>query len=158
MNVPKLPPLPPMNDGLFALLRFLRHEFERALEHADLHIEGIDELDAEGREIATEVSEALLEGIEFNQGYILDAFAALGALKAETCVLPTPGGERTVAVLHLSPHESALACLGLKAGEQVLFDGVFAYLRDHRGTHRLWMEIADEPIPVAQAGKLPIVR
>jgi hypothetical protein len=146
-----------MSDGLFALLRFLRHELERSLEHADLHLEGIDELDAEGRDRAAEVGTALLEGIEFTRGYVLDAFAALGEIKPEYAEMPTPGGQRTVAVLRLAPREAARACLGLRAGEEVLFDGVFAYLQDARGTRKAWAEIADHPVPIV-AGKLPIVR
>ena len=101
--------LPEMSEGLFSLLRFLRHELERSLEHADLHLEGIDELDAEGRERAMEVGHAMVEGIEFTRGYILDAFSALGEIRAEVVELPTPGGERTVAVLRLAPHDSARA-------------------------------------------------
>jgi hypothetical protein len=155
-------PLPEMNAGLFALLRFLRHELERSLEHADLHLEGLDELDVEGKERAGEVGDALLEGIEFTQGYLLDAFAALGDLRPERAEMPTPGGQRTVAVIRLRPHENARDCLGLGAGEEVLFDGIFAYLQDARGGCRAWMEIGDQPLPVATGGpgpgKLPVVR
>ena len=147
-----------MSEGLFALMRFLRHEFERALEHADMHLEGADELDLEGSNLALEVGQALLEGLEFTRGYLLDAFAALGVLRAECTRLPTPGGERTVAALALTPRPLALAALGLRTGEEVLFDGVFAYLQDARGQRMLWAEIGDQPAPVAPPGKLPVLR
>jgi hypothetical protein len=150
-----------MSSGLFALLRFLRHEFERELEHADLRLEGVDELDLEGRELALEIGHALLEGLEFNRGYILEAFAALGELRPECRRLPTPGGERTVAVLTLSPAEHARQALGLTNGEKVVFDGVFAYLEDAHADCRLWAEIGDQAILAdesAARGKLPLVR
>jgi hypothetical protein len=150
-----------MSPGLFALLRFLRHEFERELEHVDLRLEGIDELDLEGRELALEVGHALLEALEFNRGYILEAFAALGELRPECKRLPTPGGERTVAVLTLSPSAHACQALGLTSGQRVGFDGVFAYLLDPHDNFRLWAEIGDQPILAdgsAARGKLPLVR
>ncbi len=154
-------PLGEMSPGLFAMLRFLRHEFERELEHADLRLEGVDELDLEGRELALEVGHALLEGLEFNRGYILEAFAALGELRAECKRLPTPGGERTVAVLTLLPAEVARPALGLADGEKVIFDGVFAYLEDAHDDCRLWAEIGDQAVLVdgfSTRGKLPLVK
>jgi len=151
-----------MSPGLFALLRFLRHEFERELEHVDLRLEGVDELDLEGRELALEVGNALLEGLEFNRGYILEAFAALGDLRPAHRQLPTPGGQRTVAVLTLSPAALAREALGLAEGEKVVFDGVFAYREDTHGDCRLWAEIGDQPIMNSEtpdrAGKLPLLK
>ena len=150
-----------MSPGLFAMLRFLRHEFERELEFVDVQLEGVDELDLEGRELALEVGHALLEGLEFNRGYVLEAFAALGELRAEHRLLPTPGGQRTIAVLTLVPAHDALETLGLGAGEKVVFDGVFAYLQDTHGDCRLWAEIGDQPLPAdgtGSPGKLPLVR
>jgi len=147
-----------MSPGLFALLRFLRHEFERELEYVDVQLEGVDELDLEGRELALEVGHALLEGLEFNRGYILEAFTALGELRCECRLLPTPGGERTVAALTLAPAAVALPALGLIAGEAVAFDGVFAYHQDSHGNHRLWAEIGEQPQAPPSPGKLPLVK
>lgn len=147
-----------MSAGLFAMLRFLRHEFERELEHADLQLEGVDELDLEGRELALEVGHALLEGLEFNRGYILEAFAALGELSTACRLLPTPGGERTVAALTLVPAPAALPTLGLHPGEAVVFDGIFAYLQDDHGDCRVWAEIGERPETPPARGKLPLLK
>jgi len=147
-----------MSPGLFAMLRFLRHEFERELEYADIRLEGVDELDLEGRELALETGTALLEGLEFSRGYILEAFAALGVIRAEHKLLPTPGGVRTVAALTLVPAADALRALGLSDAEKVIFDGVFAYLEDAHGDCRLWAEIGDQPIPPEPPAKLPLAR
>jgi hypothetical protein len=146
---------PDMRPGLFALLRFLQHELAQWLEHVDLRLEGIDDLDAEGREVALEVAHALLEALEFTKGYVLDAFAVLGEIKTDIIELPSPGGERTLAVLRLTPTSEAQPLLGLLPDEQILFDGVFTYRERDGLPPKLWLEIG-ETGPI-RPSKLPVV-
>jgi hypothetical protein len=158
---PSSRPAPRMNEtremgaGLYALLRFLQHELAQWLEHVDLRLEGIEELDAEGREVALEVSHALLEAMELTKGYVLDAFTLVCVAKAEIAEMPSPAGERTLAVLRLTPAENARALMGLGPDEQILFDGVFTYLERSALPPKLWMEVG-ETGPI-RPSKLPVV-
>jgi hypothetical protein len=144
-----------MRPGLHALLRLLQHEFAQGLEHVDLRLEDLEDLDPEGREVALEVAHALLEALELSKGYLLDALVLLGTLKPEIAELPAPAGERTLAVLSLTPNDEAGALLGLLPRERLFFDGVYAYL-EHDGTEpRLWMEVGENgPI---KPSRLPVV-
>jgi hypothetical protein len=144
-----------MRPGLHALLRFLQHELSQWLEHVDLRLENLEDLDAEGREVALEVAHALLEALELTKGFMLDAFAVVGALKPEIRELPSPSGERTLAVLRLTPAEEARSLLGLGPDEQLLFDGVFTYLERGALPPKLWMEVG-ETGPI-RPSRLPVV-
>jgi len=144
-----------MGPGLFAVLRFLQHELSQWLEHVDLRLEDIEDLDAEGREVTMEVAHALLEALELTKGYLLDAFAILGTIKPEITELPAPAGMRTLASLCLVPSDDARALLGLNANERLFFDGVFAYLERDGAPPTLWVEVADAgPI---RPSRLPVV-
>jgi len=144
-----------MRPGLHAVLRFLQHELAQWLEHVDLRLEDLEDLDPEGREVALEVAHALLEALELTKGYELDAFAALGELKPDIVELPAPAGVRTLAVLRFTPAGEATALLGLGADAQLLFDGVFAYLEEGGHPPRLWVEVGESgPI---RPSKLPVV-
>jgi hypothetical protein len=144
-----------MRPGLHAVLRFLQHEFAQWLEHVDLRLEDLEDLDAEGREVTLEVTHALLEALEFTKGYVLNAFSLIGTLKPEITELPSPAGERTLAVLRLAPTEEARPLLGLAADEQLLFDGVFTYLERNALPPKLWMEVG-ETGPI-RPSRLPVV-
>ncbi len=146
-----------MTDGLFQMLRFLQHHFQRPLEHLDLRLEGVDELRGEERELALEVGHALAEGIEFTHGYVLAPFTALGHWKLELVPLPTPAGERTVAALAFEPAPGMAKPLGLPARDRLLFDGAFAYLAKG-GKARLWLEVAAEGAVPLDRPRLPIIR
>ena len=147
---------PPLSDALFRLLRFLGHELARPLEHVDLRLEGFDELQGDEREVAAEVALALLEGIEFDRGYLFDPLSVLGAFEIDLVRLPTPAGDRTVAAVSFSPASGMSRPLGLPPRARLLFDGVHAYL-EIGGRARLWAEVTAEG-PRAPAGsRLPIV-
>jgi len=148
--------LPLPNDGLFRMLRFLQHHFQRGLEHADFRLDGADELDGDVREVALEVAHALCEALEYTHGWLLEAFTALGRWTLELRELPTPGGTRTVAALVFEPAAGMARPLGLPARSLLVFDGAYAYLiRGERP--ELWVEVtAEGPRPPAKA-RLPIV-
>ncbi|MHB8420520.1 MAG: hypothetical protein ACYDCL_20800 [Myxococcales bacterium] len=149
-------PLPEMNDGLFRMLRFLQHHFQRALEHADIRLEGTDELEGDARDLALEVAHALCEGLEYTHGWLLEPFGALGRWRLAVRPLPTPGGLRTVAALVFEAAAGMARPLGLPARSQLCFDGAYAYLvRGERP--ELWVEVtAEGPQPLSRA-RLPIV-
>jgi hypothetical protein len=149
--------MPEIPDGLFEMLHFLQHHFQRPLEHIDMRLEGVDELPEEERELALEVAYALVEGVEFTHGYLLAPFTALGHWALELAQLPTPAGRRTVAALAFEPAPGMAKPLGLPAKERLIFDGAFVYLAKG-GPPRLWLELtADGALPVSRP-KLPIVR
>ncbi len=144
-----------MRPGLHALLRFLQHELALFLEHVDLRLEDIEDLDAEGREVALEVAHALLEALETTKGYLLDALVAFGSFKAEIAELPAPAGMRTLAVVSLTPADDARALLGMAEHERLFFDGVFAYLERDGAAPELWVEVGENG-PV-KPSRLPVV-
>jgi hypothetical protein len=144
-----------MGPGLHAVLRLLQHELAQGLEHVDLRLEDIEDLDADGREVALEVAHALLEALELTKGYLLDALVVLGALKLEIAELPSPGGERTLAAVSLTPSEESRALLGLAEQERLFFDGVFTYLERNGAPPELWLEVGDSG-PV-KPSRLPVV-
>ncbi len=147
---------PAMTDGLFRMLRFLQHHLQRSLEHATLRLEGVDEAEGEDRDVQLEVGHALVEGLEFAHGWLLDPFSALGRWEPELAHVPAPGGSRTVAALGFSPAPGMARPLGLPPRERLIFDGVNAYLvRGDRA--RLWLEVGPDGPRAVSSGKLPIV-
>ena len=149
--------MPELQDGLFRMLRFLQHELQRSLEHVDLRLEGVDDLEDEDRELTLETCHALLEGIEYSRGYLLEPFAALGTWSLEIASLPAPGGSRSLAALAFRPAKGMARPLGLPARATVLFDGVFAYLVQGDGA-ALWAEVTGEGTQPASRPRLPVVR
>ncbi|MHB1846080.1 MAG: hypothetical protein ACYCWW_14740 [Deltaproteobacteria bacterium] len=145
-----------MSDGLYRVLRFLGHELGRGLEHVDLRLEGVDELEGEERELALEVGLALLEGLEYGRGYLLEPFAVLGRFELELAQLPTPAGRRTVAALSFVPAPGMARPLGLPPRARLYFDGAYGYLVE-RGAARLWAEVSAEGPRDPSRPRLPIV-
>jgi hypothetical protein len=145
-----------ITDGLFQMLRFLQHHFQRPLEHIDMRLENIDELSEDERELALETAHALVEGVEFTHGYLLLPFAALGHWKLELASLPTPAGPKTVAALAFEAAAGMARALGLPARQRLLFDGAFLYLASGSKIS-LWLELTAEGAVPLQQPKLPIV-
>jgi hypothetical protein len=145
-----------MNDGLYRMLRFLQHHFQRGLEHASFRLDGIDELDEDAREVALEVAHSLCEGLEYTHGWLLTAFTALGRWSVEVRSLPAPGGRRTLAALAFEPAPGMAKPLGLPARTAVAFDGIYAYLVTGK-TAQLWAEVTAEGPREPSRGRLPVV-
>jgi hypothetical protein len=143
-----------MTDGLFQMLRFLQHHFQRPLEHIDMRLEGVDELPAEDRELALEIAHALIEGVEFIHGYLMTPFTALGHWQLEVARLPTPAGMRTVAALAFEPAAGMARPLGLPAKERLVFDGAFVYMAKGQ-VAKLWVELTAEGALLPTKPKLP---